>query len=132
MEPFASLSDVLSRAKPSEKAALSTPEGIERATWLLEDASDLIRYRCPGWKTAPVNVLKLVVARVVLRAMRQRPAGVADDASSATQTTGPFSMSTSWASPSGDVFLTKQDRDDINGATSAFFGCADTLFGGQE
>lgn len=132
MEPFASLSDVLSRAKPSEKAALSTPEGIERATWLLEDASDLIRYRCPGWQTAPTGVLKLVVSRMILRAMRQRPAGVADDASSATQTTGPFSMSTSWASPSGDVFLTKQDRDDINGATSAFFGCANTLFGGQE
>lgn len=132
MEPLASLSDVLSRAKSSEKAALSTEEGIERATQLLEDASDLVRYRCPGWKTAPVNVLKLVVARVVLRAMRSRPAGVADDASSATQTTGPFTMSTSWASPSGDLFLTKQDRDDINGATSAFFGCADTLFGGQE
>lgn len=131
MEPLASLSDVLSRAKSSEKAALSTEEGIERATQLLEDASDLVRYRCPGWKTAPVNVLKLVVARVVLRAMRSRPAGVADDASSATQTTGPFTMSTSWASPSGDLFLTKQDRDDINGATSAFFGCADTLFGGQ-
>lgn len=132
MEPLASLSDVLSRAKSSEKASLSTEEGIERATQLLEDASDLVRYRCPGWKTAPVNVLKLVVARVVLRAMRSRPAGVADDASSATQTTGPFTMSTSWASPSGDLFLTKQDRDDINGATSAFFGCADTLFGGQE
>lgn len=131
MEPLASLSDVLSRAKSSEKAALSTEEGIERATQLLEDASDLVRYRCPGWKTAPVNVLKLVVARVVLRAMRSRPAGVADDASSATQTTGPFTMSTSWASPSGDLFLTKQDRDDINGATSSFFGCADTLFGGQ-
>lgn len=131
MEPLASLGDVLSRAKPYEKAALSTPEGVERAIQLLEDASDLIRYRCPGWKTAPVNVLKLVVSRVVLRAMRQRPTGVADDASSATQTTGPFSTSISWASPSGEVFLTKQDRDDINGSSSAFFGCADTLFGGQ-
>ena len=126
--PFATLDELRARL-PLEDDHLI---GDMRVKILLQDASDLIRHRCPGWKNAPKTVLAAVTCRVVCRAIRQRPAGVAGDATQFTQTTGPFSLSTSWSTPSGDLFLTRQDRDDINGATTSFFGSADTLFGGAQ
>lgn len=126
---FATLDELRYRLTPEDLRVVDAAPA--RAQVLLEDASDLIRYRCAGWESAPESVRAAVVCRVVARALRQRPAGVAGDASQVTQTTGPFTMSTSWSTPSGDLFLTRQDRDDINGATASFFGCADTLFGGR-
>lgn len=126
--PFATLDDLRARL-PLEDDHLTADA---RVAVLLQDATDLIRYRCPGWKNAPKTVLAAVTCRVVCRAIRKRPAGVAGDATQLTQTTGPFSLSTSWANPSGDLFLTRQDRDDINGVTTSFFGSADTLFGGAQ
>ena len=126
--PFATLDDLRSRLPVDEDNLI----GDARVRILLQDASDLIRYRCPGWKNAPKMVLAAVTCRVVCRAIRRRPAGVAGDATQLTQTTGPFSLSTSWANPSGELFLTKQDRDDINGVTASFFSSADTLFGGAQ
>lgn len=129
MTAFATLDDLRDRLAPDDLRVVDTAPA--RAQVLLEDASDLIRHRCAGWESAPEPVRAAVVCRVVARALRQRPAGVAGDASQVTQTTGPFTMSTSWSTPSGDMFLTRQDRDDINGATASFFGSADTLFGGR-
>lgn len=126
--PFATLEDLRARLPVED----STMIADARVKILLQDATDLIIYRCPGWKNAPKTVLTAVTCRVVSRAIRQRPAGVAGDATQLTQTTGPFSLSTSWTTPSGDLFLTKQDRDDINGATTSFFNSADTLFGGAQ
>ena len=126
--PFATLDDLCSRLPIEDSHVIADA----RVKVLLQDATDLIIYRCPGWKNAPKTVLTAVTCRVVSRAIRQRPAGVAGDATQLTQTTGPFSLSTSWSTPSGDLFLTKQDRDDINGATTSFFGSADTLFGGAQ
>lgn len=126
--PFATLEDLCARL-PLEDVDVATDA---RVKILLQDATDLIIYRCPGWKNAPKTVLTAVTCRVVLRAIRKRPAGVAGDATQLTQTTGPFSLSTSWANPSGDLFLTKQDRDDVNGVSASFFGSADTLFGGMQ
>lgn len=126
---FATLDDLRDRLSPEDLRVVDAAPA--RAQVLLEDASDLIRHRCAGWEGAPESVRMAVVCRVVARALRQRPAGVAGDASQVTQTTGPFTMSTSWSTPSGDIFLTRQDRDDINGAVSSFFGSADTLFGGR-
>lgn len=126
---FATLDDLRDRLTPEDLRVVDAAPA--RAQVLLEDASDLIRHRCAGWEGAPESVRAAVVCRVVARALRQRPAGVAGDASQVTQTTGPFTMSTSWSTPSGDMFLTRQDRDDINGATASFFGSADTLFGGR-
>lgn len=126
---FATLDDLRDRLAPEDLRVVDAAPA--RAQVLLEDASDLIRHRCAGWEGAPESVRAAVVCRVVARALRQRPAGVAGDASQVTQTTGPFTMSTSWSTPSGDMFLTRQDRDDINGATASFFGVADTLFGGR-
>ena len=126
--PFATLDDLQARLPLEDNHVIRDA----RVRVLLQDASDLIRYRCPGWKNAPKTVLAAVTCRVVCRAIRKRPAGVAGDATQLTQTTGPFSLSTSWANPSGDLFLTKQDRDDINGAVTSFFGSADTLFGGTQ
>lgn len=126
---FATLDELRYRLTPEDLRVVDAAPA--RAQVLLEDASDLIRHRCAGWENAPESVRAAVVCRVVARALRQRPAGVAGDASQVTQTTGPFTMSTSWSTPSGDMFLTRQDRDDINGATASFFGCADTLFGGR-
>lgn len=129
MTAFATLDDLRERLSPEDLRVVDAAPA--RALVLLEDASDLIRHRCAGWEGAPEPVRAAVVCRVVARALRQRPAGVAGDASQVTQTTGPFTMSTSWSTPSGDMFLTRQDRDDINGATASFFGAADTLFGGR-
>lgn len=126
--PFATLEDLRSRL-PVEDSTMITDE---RVKILLQDATDLIIYRCPGWKNAPKTVLTAVTCRVVSRAIRQRPAGVAGDATQLTQTTGPFSLSMSWSTPNGDLFLTRQDRDDINGVSASFFGSADTLFGGTQ
>ena len=129
MTAFATLDDLRDRLTPEDLRVVDAAPA--RAQVLLEDASDLIRHRCAGWEGASESVRTAVVCRVVARALRQRPAGVAGDASQVTQTTGPFTMSTSWSTPSGDMFLTRQDRDDINGATASFFGVADTLFGGR-
>lgn len=129
MTAFATLDDLRDRLSPEDLRVVDAAPA--RAQVLLEDASDLIRHRCAGWEGALESVRAAVVCRVVARALRQRPAGVAGDASQVTQTTGPFTMSTSWSTPSGDMFLTRQDRDDINGATASFFGSADTLFGGR-
>lgn len=126
--PFATLEDLRARLPVED----STMIADARAKILLQDASDLIRYRCPGWKSAPKTVLAAVTCRVVVRAIRRRPAGVTGDATQLTQTTGPFSLSTTWANPSGDLFLTKQDRDDVNGVSASFFGSVDTLFGGRQ
>lgn len=129
-EIFATIDDLRARLSPGDADLLTSDGAIYRAQTLIFDTSSLIRYRCPGWEAAPRLVLTSVVCRIVIRALRQRPAGIASDASQFSQTTGPFSQSVQWSSPSGEVFLTRQDRDDINGASGAFFGCADTVFGG--
>lgn len=129
-EIFATVDDLRARLSPGDADLLTSDGAIYRAQTLIFDASSLIRHRCPGWEAAPRLALTSVVCRIVIRALRQRPAGIASDASQFSQTTGPFSQSVQWSSPSGEVFLTRQDRDDINGASGAFFGCADTLFGG--
>lgn len=129
-EIFATVDDLRARLSPGDADLLTSDGAIYRAQTLIFDASSLIQHRCPGWEAAPRLVLTSVVCRIVIRALRQRPAGIASDASQFSQTTGPFSQSVQWSSPSGEVFLTRQDRDDINGASGSFFGCADTLFGG--
>lgn len=129
-EIFATVDELRARLSPGDAGLLTGDGATIRAQLLLSDASSLIRYRCPGWEAAPRLVLTAVVCRIVVRALRQRPAGIAGDVSQFSQTTGPFSQSVQWSSPSGEVFLTRQDRDDINGASGAFFGCADTVFGG--
>lgn len=129
-EIFATVDELRARLSPGDAGLLTSDCAEERAQILLFDASSLIQHRCPGWEAAPRLVLTAVVCRIVIRALRQRPTGIASDASQFTQTTGPFSQSVQWSSPSGEVFLTRQDRDDINGASGAFFGCADTVFGG--
>ena len=126
--PFATLDDLRARLPVEDETMIAN----ERVKVLLQDATDLIIYRCPGWKNAPKTVLTAVTCRVVSRAIRQRPAGFAGDATQLTQTTFSFSLSTSWSTPSGDLFLTKQDRDDVNGVSASFFGSADTLFGGTQ
>ena len=123
--PFASESDVLSCFTSADTPSVS----ISRITTLISQTSALIRHRCPGYSSAPAEVLKLVTCRVVCRALRSRGDGVPGDVSQLTQSTGPFSTSMSWNSSVGEVFLTRQDRDDINGYSAAFFGDVDTLFG---
>lgn len=130
MASFASLDELRYRLLPDEVAVVDANPA--RAQLLLDDASELIRQRCTGWERARDAVLTAVVCRVVARALRQRPAGVAGDATQLTQTTGPFAMSMAWSNPSGELFLTRQDRDDVNGATTSFFGCTNTLTRGGD
>ena len=119
-EIFATFEDLRLRATPSERAVLdsATEEEVLRAETLLRDASDLIRSRCHGVQTALPRVLTMVTCRVVLRALRTRLGGVSSDASSVMKTTGPFTTQTSWNAPSGELFITKQDREDIAGSVA--------------
>ena len=126
--PFASYNDVLSCFTGDEYSRVAA--NPSRINTLISQASALIRHRCPGYSSAPAEVLTLVTCRIVCRALRNRGEGVPGDVTQITQSTGPFSTSMSWNSSVGEVFLTRQDRDDINGFSAAFFGDADTLFGG--
>lgn len=120
---YASLEDLTARMTPSERATWAAAKDADktRAETLLMDASELIRARCAGATTAPARVLTAVTCRVVLRALRDRGSGDPDVASM-TQTSGPFSTQLSWNNPGGELFLTSQDRNDINGSAQGGSG----------
>lgn len=97
-----------------------TPEESARANALLEDASAIL--------DALVNVtgdvdqsrmLEQVCCNMAIRAMSTS----ADlfGASSATMTAGVYSQSVSYASPTGDMYLTKLEKK-LLGITSGYIG----------
>lgn len=79
---------------------------------LLADASDLIRTTCPNWHTAGEGTLRRVTCAAVIRALQSGDmAGVTQS----SQTAGPFSQSWSYSNPSGDLYLTKQEKRSLGG-----------------
>ena len=120
---YATVADLEERMSPSDRAAWATATELDRkrAEALLLDASHLIYATCSGAAAQSARVLKAVTVRVVQRALRER-IGATNDASSVSQTTGPFTMQMSWDSPAGELFLTKQDISEVNGkgGTGAF------------
>lgn len=78
------------------------------ADTLLADASQLIRDTCPGWAAASEATLKAITCAMVKRAMI---AGSDNAGLSASQeTAGPFSQSWTYSNPTGDLYLTKTEK----------------------
>lgn len=104
--PFAIPSDLVARWRPLDAA-----ETI-RATTLLLDASQMILDEDTRGiltaLTAPTLTHKRIVCKMVERSM-----GTPVDAPSVTQmsqTTGPFTQQSTFANPTGDLYLTKAER----------------------
>lgn len=99
-DPFATYSDLATRWRTLSAAEQS------RATVLLGDASDLIRDLAP----APINeaTAKAVVCTMVKRVM-QGPADL-DGVTQHQQSAGPFAQNVTFANPSGDLYLTKLEK----------------------
>lgn len=101
-EPFATPADLAARWKPLAAADMA------RATVLLGDASQLVRDLCPRWAQVPAGTLTAVVCAMVERVLLPGPdvAGVTQQTASA----GPFSGTYTFANPTGDLYLTKVER----------------------
>jgi hypothetical protein len=102
-----------------------TDSEADTAQVLIEDASDIIRTRWTGVDAAvvsgavPRETLRRIVCGMVRRAMV-----VADSAGveSQSQTAGPFSLTSKFANPTGDLYLTGADvaaLDSLLGAGAA-------------
>ena len=114
-EPFASPADLASRWR-----VLSDSE-IVRANALIDDASSLIRDLCTDWNEKPEASLRRVTCAMVRRAMTS-PAG--DDISGVSQqsmTSGPYTQQWTFSNPTGDLYLTKAERQSLGiGRQKAF------------
>lgn len=99
-KPFASSADLKSRWP-------EMPDGTVADT-LLADASQLIRDTCPGWASASEATLKAIACSMVKRAMISGldNAGL----SSSQETAGPFSQTWNYANPTGDLYLTRTEK----------------------
>jgi hypothetical protein len=109
-EPFATVDDLEGRWRP-----LSTEEQ-DQATLLLGDASTILRSEITDIDarlaatppTLDVELPKLIVCAMVKRAML---AGTdSDGVASAQQTVGPFTQSSTYANPLGNLYTTKAER----------------------
>lgn len=108
LEPFATCSDLEARYRPllaGEQA---------RASALLGDASDFLRCELArhGRKVDPDDQLQASALRVVCCSMARRAIASATDGDykQVSVTAGPFTRSTAFANPSGDMYLTSQER----------------------
>lgn len=107
-EPFATPDDLADRWRPLSEAEQA------RAAVLLSDASAIIRTLSPGIDAKIANDLldpdvpRAIVCAMVKRVM-QGPSDL-DGVSQTQQTAGPFSRGVSFANPSGDLYLTKTEK----------------------
>lgn len=99
-QPFASSDDL--------KARWPDLSDTEVADTLLSDASQLIRDTCPGWAQASDATRTAITCAMVKRAMI---AGSDNAGLSSTQeTTGPFSQTWTYSNPTGDLYLTRTEK----------------------
>lgn len=120
--PYASTADLVARWRPL------TVSETAKATALLEDASVMIRAEFPDVdariaadpQTLDPGVPKMVACAMVKRAMLP---GMDDApmASSVQQTAGPFSQSTSFANPTGDLYIATGERRMLRSTGSQAF-----------
>lgn len=125
MASFATPNDLAQRWRPLSSAETT------RAEVLLADASAIIRAECPGIDTkttvvppatAPEidpGIPKMIACAMVKRAMLVTTD--ADGVSATQQTAGPFSQSTTFSNPMGNLYLTKAEKRLLGcGAQAAF------------
>lgn len=122
LEPFATCSDLEARYRPllaGEQA---------RASALLADASGFLRCELASHGIAidPADELQASALRIVCCSMARRAiASAADgDYKQVSVTTGPFSQSRSMANPSGDLYLTRQERQVLGLPKQAAVACS--------
>lgn len=122
MASFAEVADLEARWRPMTSAAETA-----RATVLLADASAILRAEVPGIDarltavppTLDADIPKMIVCKMVKRAML---AGADSDAvASLQQTAGPYSQSTTFANPTGDLYLTKAERKLLGGGGASAY-----------
>jgi hypothetical protein len=114
---FATPDDLIARWR-----ALSADEWT-RAETLLEDAASIIRVEVPDIDTRLADVddpLDANLPRQVSCAMVRR-AMVAGDMSGVTsqsETVGSFTQQIAWSNPSGDLYLTRKERNLLGGSAA--------------
>ena len=113
--PFATL-DELKQRWPDFPAGADT-----HATVLLDDASQFILDTVPAAGGASVSTRRRVVCAVVRRSMAADAADVGGF-DSIQAGTGPFSYGGKVTNPSGDFYLTKQERKALGDGTQKAFG----------
>ncbi|MDO4888157.1 MAG: Gp19/Gp15/Gp42 family protein [Actinomycetaceae bacterium] len=110
--PFATVADVQARSRALSDADKTAVQA------LIDDASDVVMTACPHWDQASPATLRRVVCAMVKRAL---PSGAPDGAGQYTETTGPFSASITFRNPSGDLYLTRLEKQALGcGRTGAF------------
>lgn len=93
--------------------------GETHAQVLLEDASQYILDVCPTAGNVSESTRRRIVCAVVRRSMEQGlPAGV----SSMSETAGGVSMQFSASNPTGDFYLTKQEKKALGCGRQSAFG----------
>ena len=109
---YATVGDVEARWR-----ALTDVEAT-RCAALIAAARAPIRTTRPRYTQAGEATLRRVTCQMVIRAMQSGDmAGVTQS----SQTVGPFSQSWSYGNPSGDLYLTKAERQSLgSGAQTAF------------
>lgn len=120
-EPFATPEDLAARWRP-----LSADEEV-MAGVLLGDASARIRVEFPDVDdrlSAVPPELDPAVPRMIVCAMVKRAMLASTDqgvAASIQQTAGPYSQSTTFANPTGDLYLTSGERRMLKGSPQQAF-----------
>ena len=113
--PFATLAELKARWP-------DFPAGADaHATVLLEDASQFILDTVPSAEAANPATRRRIVCAVVKRSME---ASTADTAGfdSVQMGTGPFSYGGKVSNPSGDFYLTKQEKQALGAGAQKAFG----------
>lgn len=107
-EPFASSDDLAKRWRPLTSTEKTT------ADVLLEDASVEVRSALkragidPTADDFDIDAAKVVVCGMVKRSMIAGDS--APGVTTAQETTGPFSRSFTYANPTGDLYMTKREK----------------------
>ena len=98
------------------------PAGADaHATILLEDASQFILDTVPAAETAAAATRRRIVCAVVRRSMSAEAADLAGF-DSVQAGTGPFSYGGKVSNPSGDFYLTKQEKQALGHGKQQAFG----------
>lgn len=113
MAAFATYTDVEARWR-----TLSTAERTTAGV-LLDDASVIVVSEYPAAATLDPAITKFVVCAMVKRAMQSAELG--DGVSAFSQAAGPFSQSLTYANPSGNLYLNKQERRMLGGPKQVAF-----------
>ena len=114
LEPFATV-DELKQRWPDFPAGADAHAAV-----LLADASQYMVDNYPCTLSAKAATRRRIVCAVVRRAMPQ--GGIAAGITQVTGTTGPLSYTATAANPSGDFYLTKEEKRALGNGRQRAFG----------